>query len=137
MEATSDGKISLQNIDGTKVSGNLHFVEVNPADGHAKSKAEVDETMKPDTTSSDGTNFEASATTTDKPMGELALIKIDSDTKSSTTQGSALLQGATLGLYVETSTSGTTVIDGVTYSGTLVPVDQSAGVNPQTGESAQ
>lgn len=136
VEATSDGKISLQNIDGTKVSGNLHFVEVNPADGHAKSKAEVDETMKPDTTSSDGTNFEASATTTDKPMGELALIKIDSDTKSSTTQGSALLQGATLGLYVETSTSGTTVIDGVTYSGTLVPVDQSAGVNPQTGESA-
>ncbi|MDH8062701.1 hypothetical protein P1A13_03260 [Lactococcus lactis subsp. lactis] len=136
VEATSDGKIALQNIDGTKVSGNLHFVEVNPADGHAKSNAEVDETMKPDTISSDGTNFEASATTTDKPMGELALTKIDADTKSSTTQGAAVLQGATLGLYAETSPSGTTVIEGVSYSGTLVPVTQSAGVNPKTGESA-
>lgn len=137
VEATSEGKIALQNIDGTKVSGNLHFVEVSPADGHAKSNTKVDETMKPDTYNSDGTNFEASATTTDKPMGELALTKIDADTKSSTTQGAARLQGATLGIYAETSTSGTTVIEGVTYSGTLVPVDQSAGVNPQTGESAQ
>lgn len=136
VEATSDGKIDLQNIDGTKVSGNLHFVEVNPADGHAKSNAKVNETIKPDSYSSDNTNFEASATTTDKPMGELALTKIDADTKSSTTQGAALLQGATLGLYAETSTSGSTVIEGVTYAGTLEPVAQSAGVNPETGESA-
>lgn len=136
VQATDDGQIEVENIDGTKVSGKPHWVEIHPADGHATNADEADETISPAAYNANNTNFEASSTTTDKPMGELAATKIDADTGNSTTQGAATLQGAKLGLYAETSTTGTTVIGGVTYSGTLVPVKQTDGVDPQTGKAA-
>lgn len=137
VQATDDGQIDVQNIDGTKVSGKPHWVEIHPADGHATNDEEADETINSAIYNADNTNFEASTTTTDKPMGELAATKIDADTQSSTTQGAATLPGAKLGLYAETSTTSTTVIEGVTYSGTLVPVKQTDGVDPQTGKPAK
>lgn len=136
VKANAQGQIEVKNMDGTKISKDITWKEVNPADGHALNETPVKESFDADTMTSDKTNLMASATTTDKPLGETATVKIDADTAGSTTQGDASLAGAEATLYKKTSDAGTTTVLGQSCAGTWVPVKQSQGVDPKTGESA-
>ncbi|MFC4651608.1 beta strand repeat-containing protein [Lactococcus nasutitermitis] len=118
--ANAQGQIDVKNLDGTHVSKEITWKEVAPAAGHASNSQAATGTFSATTLNSDKSNFLATSTTTDKPMGETVIAKLDADTGNTTTQGAATLQGAEFTLEDATG----------------APIKQSQGVDPQTGAAA-
>ncbi|AYF99861.1 LPXTG cell wall anchor domain-containing protein [Lactococcus allomyrinae] len=120
VKANAQGQIDVKNMDGTQVSKDITWKEISPAAGHALNNQVATGTFSTTTLNSDKSNFLVTSTTTDKPMGETAIAKLDADTGNSTTQGAATLQGAEFTLEDATG----------------APVKQSQGVDPKTGAAA-
>ncbi len=118
VKLTNDGQADVKNLDGTLVGKDVKWVEIDPASGHALNQEAAKGSFDKDHLSNDHSNFLATSKTTDKPLGESEIAKLDADTGDNTTQGAGTLEGAEF-----------TLVDKATQT----PVKQSQGVDPKTG----
>ena len=121
VKLTDDGLADVKNIDGTMITNHIQWVEIDPATGHALNQEAATGSFDKGKLSDDQTNFIATSKTTDKPLGETEIAKLDADTGDNTTQGAGTLEGAEF-----------TLVD----TATQTPIKQSQGVDPKTGLQA-